>query len=233
MKIGIFGDSFATDVKQNSTDSWIEVLGSQFDVTCYGVPGSNLFYSVSKFKEHAAKYDKNIFIVTQAGRIKISDEVPAWNEHKRHLGGINSIKFLLEEVKDKENFQLLRNAYKAAEDYYRYIRDDKFDTYVHELMLQDIMKDTNTIFIPAFGNSIPGYNGTALIDIYFKENLGWGKSGYIFQVEDTRNCHMTEENNLILGRKLINAINSNSKLTLSLDDFVTSPNKEFYIKNYE
>lgn len=228
MKIGIFGDSYAVDKKLNPTDSWIDVLRKHFEVEVYAEPASSLFFSVSNFKQHNQKYDKNIFIVTMPGRIKISDRVPIL---QRHVAGIPNTDWHLERVK-KENSPVTFKVYQAVLDYYNYIQDDLFDDYVHSLMLEDIKTiNQNTIFIPAFKNSFPGKNTiTSLFDVYLKENKKFNIHSFSLNLEDIRNCHMTYENNLILGNKIVNCIKTGVDLELVLDDFVEPDNKEFYIK---
>jgi HKD family nuclease len=41
---------------------------------------------------------------------------------------------------------------------------------------------------------------------------------------------MTAENNLILGNKLINCLKTGTEFNLSIDEFATPSNKEFYLR---
>jgi hypothetical protein len=235
MKIGIFGDSFASRDKSNPTDSWIDVLEKEFEVEVHSKSSSNLFFSVTKFKEHYQKYDKNIFIVTSPGRIKLSDRVPVNNDQQRYVATVASLDWRIHLAKSHENSSNLLRAYQAVKDYYSYIQDDEFDYYIHSLMLNDIKKiSNNIIMIPAFKNSYPEKNiNMSLYDIYIKENKKFNFSQFSTNLKDTRNCHMTYENNLILGNKIMNCLKTETNLELSIDDFEFPDNADFYIKKYE
>ena len=231
MKIGVFGDSFAADNKMNPTDSWVDVVRSEFEVDNYGESGSNLFFSVTKFKEHAEKYDTAIFIITAPGRIKLVDNIPVWDENKRHIGGYSTIKHTIVEAKQRGNFQTFLMALQAVHGFYNYIQNDLYDNYVHNLMLEDIKKiHHNTIFIPAFNNSSSEEINACLCDIHTKENRNFGFEYVSKHYNDIRNCHMTAENNLILGNQIIDCLKLKKEFNLSIDEFVTPNNKEFYLK---
>lgn len=228
MKVGIFGDSFAS-ANMNNTESWIDILSKEYDVTNHALSGSNLYYSMTQLKENHNKYDKNIFVVTQPGRIKIADHVPCPAPRLRYVSHASIISGVTK--KTSETSELI-NAYNAVLDYYKYIQDDEYDKYIHRLMIDDLTKIcSNIMLIPAFKNSIPGRKRTSLIDIRTKENNAWGfdyfvPDGYF----DIRNCHLTKENNSVLAKKIIESIDSNF-LNLNINDFQTPMDKEFYIRN--
>jgi hypothetical protein len=235
MKIGIFGDSFAADNKMNPTNSWVDILRNDHEIENHSLPSTNLYYSILKIKEHYKKYEKIIFVVTQPSRIKISDSVPCPDPTRRYVAHWPNIKYLINDA-NRNNIHdgPLIDAYNTALNYYKYIQDNVYDEYIHKLMLDDIVRmSSNIMLIPAFPDSIPGKQVCSLIKIREKENLAWGY-GYFIPTDfnDERNCHLTEENNLILARKILDSINSDF-LDLNLDDFVTPLNKEFYIKKYE
>lgn len=234
MKIGIFGDSFASSHKSNSTDSWIDILANNFDVEVHSAGGSNLFFSISKFKEHYKKYDKNIFVVTSPGRIQLSSRVPVDNPNMRHVAAYNGIVWFIEEIKNGRRPKTMMKALCAARDYFHYLQDDSYDNYIHELMLENLRTmSKNTILIPAFKSSFHDGVNMCLYDIYLKENVKFGVTPFSNDFEDTRNCHMTAENNEILAKKVIHSLVSGNELNLSIEDFVTPENKDFYIKVYE
>lgn len=234
MKIGIFGDSFASDEKKNPTDSWIDILRKSHDVENHAYNGTNLYFSISKIKEHYKKYEKIIFVVTQPSRIKIADHIPCYDSMKRYVAHWPMVNRLIEDANKHEIYDgPLIDAYNAVLDYYKFIQDDTYDNYIHNLMLDDIVKIChNVILIPAFKNSIQG-NHNSLIEVRTNENKAWSYDYFIPEgFRDERNCHLTVENNIILAKKAEEWLDG-SPVEIRLDDFATPINKEFYIKKYE
>jgi hypothetical protein len=232
MRIGIFGDSFASDNKMNPTDSWVDILRNNHEVENHAMPGTNLYFSVLKLKENYKKYEKIIFVVTQPSRIKISDNVPCYDPSKRHIGHAPTIGRLIKAANEHEIYDgPLIDAYNAALNYYKYIQDTTYDEYIHTLMLDDILKICpNIILIPAFTDSIPNSQISSLIEIRTNENKAWGfeyfiPPGFI----DERNCHLTAENNSILAEKAEEWLRGKTVDT-NINDFATPTNKEFYIR---
>lgn len=66
MKIGIFGDSFATDYDGDS--AWVNLLKADYDVTTHAWGGTGIDWSYYQFLEHHTKYDKIIFVVSSLFR---------------------------------------------------------------------------------------------------------------------------------------------------------------------
>jgi len=235
MKIGIFGDSYAADNKMNPTDSWVDVLRHSHEVENHAQEGSALYFSIRKLKEHYQKYEKIIFVVTQPSRIKLGRHIPHANPKELNISHWPHIKHLIKDANSRGIFKgPLIDAYEAAMGYYTYIQDNDYDDYVQTLMIEDILKIHHDIMlIPSFTTSIPNKMHNGLVQIREKENLAWG-CGYFMpdDIYDTRNCHMTKENNLILAEKILDNFNSNF-LDLNLDDFVAPPDKDFYLKKHE
>lgn len=231
MKVGIFGDSFAAD-KFNETPSWTEILAEKYDVTVHAIRGSNLYYAVNQFKKHNHNYDKIIFVVTLPGRQQIADWIPVPAPIYRYVPSPNQVEVYFSNLK-KDISQNLEQAYKAALDYFKYMQTYDFEVYVHNLMCEDIRNlRSDTVMVPAFGNSLTETKKNCLNDIWNKENTAWGYNN-IFPTSgltylDIRNCHMTAENNVILAKKADSWIHGH-EVVIDVNDFVTPMNKEFYI----
>ena len=245
MKIGIFGDSFATnfipeiEAESNTTASWVDIIAGKFETTNYARSGSSLYYSMTHFEKHQSKFDKLIFVITNPGRILLSTERYSGDKLiNTSIAGIRHCENRLNRLKHE-----LSNTHKSSPshlheltvmqaimDYYLYVQNDEFDMYIQRLMIQQIKKiRPDTLLIPGARNSfadsvvIP-----TLIDIQIKENEFWEIQHHDLK-KDIRHCHMTAENNAILAVKIEEWLNG-VPVQINLDDFATPSNKEFYLK---
>ena len=240
MKIGIFGDSYASAKNANPAPSWINILSRRKNtfVRSHGESGSNFYYTVDQFKTYHKQYDLNIMLVTNPGRIwargsnilhgfeKFFNSVDTIEEHlrfhKEHAVGARREKTItiLETVKN----------------YLIYIQDFEYEVYLQQLMIQDVLAmDKNLILIPCYSDSILNNTKGNLFDIFLKENEAWDYKMHTSKGIDIRNCHMTAENNKILAEKIIAYIEQGKEIDLNINDFI-SPNlesKDFYIKEQE
>lgn len=68
MKIGVFGDSFASKFESSV---WWNYLEDNYNcsVECFGEPGSSLGFSVNLIQSHAMRFDFIIWCVTSVNRI--------------------------------------------------------------------------------------------------------------------------------------------------------------------
>ena len=71
MKIAIFGDSWAKQLKEadelNSTPAWWEILAKKYEVENFGLSGSSTYYSYNNFQRLHSTFDKIIFIPLSEG----------------------------------------------------------------------------------------------------------------------------------------------------------------------
>jgi hypothetical protein len=225
MKIGVFGDSFAI-LKLNPTPTWVDILSKKYDITNHAVTGSNLYYSVEEIKKHYHLYDKIILVVTEQGRLKISNLIPLGRSQQFVNGPLDQKYLHRTELSKYEKL-----VWEAANQYFTCLQDDDYDRYIHNLMLDNITKiRPDIILIPAFQNSWYNINSNFVQDIYYKENTAWDfdSTTVITQYRDNRNCHMTAENNEIFATKAEQWING-KPVHINLDDFVTTTNKDFYL----
>ena len=203
MKIAIYGDSFADPTwNSNSYKSWPELLAESHDVTNFAEAGGSLWWSYYQLKQINKNFDYNIFVGTIYSRIYIEDL-------NKHLSA-NSNSWPI--VENKVNLGCL---------YFKHFFSHERDYHLCQLMIKDILTFNNTIYIPAFKESIPEQNMqlcplnkfSALEEKHFKLKK------YSF---DQRKCHLTKENNLVIYNKIIDAISNKSKtLELSEIDYKT------------
>lgn len=232
MKIAVFGDSFASlTFEENATPTWVDILSEKYDVTNFAVPGSNLYYSVIKFMENHMNFDKIIFLATVPGRLHIPDWITT-NLSDRFIQNPMIAEWKFNNATHLT--EIHRTTLKVAIDYYIYLNDDKFNSFIQELMVNRVIDcRLDTIAIPisesAFGDK-KYLNKKALVDIFYKENLAWNETvSTLLDKSDFRNCHMTAENNVIFANKVEQWINGDA-VQIDLDDFVTPMNKKFYIR---
>jgi hypothetical protein len=227
MKIGVFGDSFASPSKLNPSPSWLDILSAEYDITNFAIEGSNLFYSAEQIKKVHEDYDKLILVVTQPGRLKISNWIPVDSIKDKFITGKFDYKFL-----NKNNSSITASYLEAGNQYYTYLQDTTYDNYVHDLIIKDICNTRpDVILIPAFLDSWIDIKGYSMHHIFLKENTAWNLDwkATIAQFTDTRNCHMIAENNQIFATKAKEWLNG-KHVHINLDDFVTTTNKDFYLK---
>ena len=116
IKIGIFGDSFASlKFEENTTPTWVDILSEKYDITNHAISGSTLYYSIEEIKKHHTHYDKIILVVTRPGRLQVAKWMPLVKEDQFIQPVI--VKFLNEYNLDK--YQKL--AWEAANQYYSYL----------------------------------------------------------------------------------------------------------------
>ena len=235
MKIGIFGDSFASKVKKNNTISWYEILKQQHTVDVFGFDGYSLYQSLKEIKQLHANYDKIILTVTNPGRIHIPSNSFLTEINTFSLPSVETIDYILKTNLNLKNFcsesskNKITTILESVKHYYIHIQDIEYETYLHSLMLNDLISiRDDIILIPSFSTSFPKIpNIMSMFDIFQKENVAWDIKDQYARL-DLRNCHLTEENNIIFGQQVLDCINS-TKLEINLDNFVTPTNKEFYI----
>ena len=228
MKIGIFGDSFASlKFEENPTPTWVDILSTKYNITNHALPGSNLYYSIKLIQETHLEYDEIILVVTEPGRIKTAKWLPLEGSEQFVVGLLDSNINNTTIDKFTENKKL---AYEAARQYFVYLQDSEFDNFIQELMLENILKSKhNIIMIPAFLSSWHNNSCNSMHQIFLKENKGWGINEEDRIENDIRNCHMTAENNEIFAKKAEKWLNGKT-VHINLDDFVTTTNKDFYLK---
>ena len=200
MKIAIFGDSFGDDHinwkdKNRWLDvgpSWVDYLRQFHEVDNFSHGGSSLYFSKRKFdKTDISVYDKVIFLITNAER-----RFQIWPGDTDEYG--SNWNFMTANTVLHNNTDPAMMPYFTAMDmFFKYIYNES-DDHFHQLMVDDITRKCPTGFIID-----AGFN-SALGKINKSERVYFGGQTYqeIFSKGflDARKCHMSEENNLILGK---------------------------------
>jgi len=234
IKLGIFGDSFGDDYSLWTTGwkdvgpSWIDYLRDtgKYEVTNFCARGTNTYFSKKLFDQHHHEFDKIILMETfPYGRIDCTSLNHLKNTRLTQFFNIQSISKYEKEI---VNYNFLeRRILKAVKNYYMYVMNQEYDTDLHNLWLEDMrIKFPSIIVIPCFFDTTD--NNPCLMQVLEKEKKFFNLKEYIPAEEDlydARKCHMSEENNLIFGKKMEKFLEGDP-FFLSVDDFV-NPTKDF------
>lgn len=249
MKIAIYGDSYANMNLDEPNDgrgmSWVDVVKQKHDVTNFGHAGTSIYYSYLKFIENFANFDYNIFIITHPDRIynrKLNEIL----ERDSWYTNYNNIDVCSKDL-TKSGFQL--KIINSVKTYFEYWKDEETEAILNLNLVENLRnKQNNCLFVNAFSHEHCSAltNEHGLIDISGMEQIttGWlekyrGKGmnfGYIdennYVLEDHRLNHLCEENNIILGNKMVDAVNKKQQtLEIRLGDFVVPKhNIDFYVR---
>ena len=228
--LAIFGDSFATNFKNNNTLGWTQLLENNYAVTNFASQGSSLFYSLDKFRKFQNNFNRVIFVVTFPGRLRVGEQAGLHDENRRCIT-IETARHRLDMLQE-ENSSNHAKIYQLIIDYYMYLQNSEYDQCVHNLMVDSIISNrADSILIPVDTNSIQNYKGkSTMFDISTKENRIWQElSGFVTGVDDTRNSHMTKENNEIFYRNVLKWLKGDL-VNIDVDDYIqpTREQLEYY-----
>jgi hypothetical protein len=227
MKIGIFGDSFADDRTmwvehfKDVGPSWIDYLRDQnIEIDNYAFGGSGLYFSYEKFISNFQKYDKIIFLVTSPGRISLPDKDGKYS----HWYGPAMVEKDLATCFDYNKKVRLN----AVRDYFMYVKNDKFDNLVHDLLIENISKKHDSmLMIPSFIYSRIR-SPMPFIKISEFEAAFCNLTDVLPHsqgLQDARKCNICEENNLMVAEEVFNWVKT-YKFNLDPKKFNT-PTREF------
>lgn len=190
MNIFISGDSFCANKKQG-WPFFLEKMIPGSNITLYGEIGSSLFYTYQNLLSNIDKdFDYYIILITNPGRL--------YSEESPHF----SNPFSAYNHMIQNEGSLLGDRCKATIDYYKYLRSDKFDNFVHNQLLEQItelLKHKNKIIFPCFKSS--GVTAPfTMIDVLHKSFEPFNKLNYFNDVYK----HYEESENVINHTSLTN-----------------------------
>jgi hypothetical protein len=239
-RIGIYGDSFASDTfpyQSRDYPNWIDILRdtSKYKIKNHADAGTNFHYSYRHFLENYQQFDKNIVFVTDWGRIMMKSLRDS--QTHRYVCSNDYLTIKNKKIKD------------AVEQFYTYIFDDNFYYDIHYSMIDSIRYlDPNVILVPCFPNSIlKDTKQYSLFDLSLEDFEHYGIkeerafrilrreetkiiNGRSRELKDARRCHLTVENNKMLANKILYMIENNETIfNLSATDYVKPKNSfDFY-----
>lgn len=232
MKIAVFGDSYAETYDKCNILGWVDVLktkNNDYEITNYSKSCTSLWWSYEEYLKHHNSFDKILFIVTSFGRLtnKVFDE---------HYANMQNVEYRIkiEENKKNKNSELIRLLH-SAKDYFIHFQNFKQERFLHEKIVEELIKNEKVIIIPAFFDSRKYQTifKNSLIDITRKElKVNFNSDVYIPETSYRAN-HLSEKNNQILAEKVHEIIQGTCS-SISLDDFIfekyTNPEKYWELK---
>ena len=246
MKLGIYGDSFACintrwdfprDDSPHLGISWIELLeNSGHQINNYAISGSAFMYSYEKFLMEHKNNDLNIFVVSSPHRVYVKqlDGMRLFG-HTWVDGEYQRVKNLPWYPRQQIHLEIL----KSAETYLKLWVDWDMIAHIQHVLVNNLWNlAPNTIVIPGFPNCIEQTSinlfyaakyELKLVNEIEHKNFNFGR------LDCKRKCHFSNENNIILGNKVVRAIDNNEKIvTLHVDELVKPAHDDFYfyVKSY-
>jgi hypothetical protein len=226
MKIGIFGDSYASE-QFDSAIAWSHLLRTQYhyNIHNYAWSATCLFWSYQRLIKNIDNFDTIVFVATQSGRLYWPDAGPA-SDSLHQISGVYTIQHV---IKNNPSMDLNRLAiFRAAEQYHLNLRNDQFDIFVHNQIIKEIIRlckkrEKKLIMIPAFDVTIAGSSAfqCSLYDVSLKElttQFGPQHQGYVWE-KHTRANHMSAENNIVFAG-IVDRLLRDEVFSISLDNFV-------------
>jgi hypothetical protein len=226
MKIGIFGDSYASEYY--GPVSWSHLLRTQYhyNIHNYAWPATCLFWSYQQLVKNIDIIDTIIFVATNPGRLYWPDATT--NLDSLHqISGLWTVQHTLKAHPSMAPDRLA--VFKAAEQYYLNLANYEFDEFVHGLIIKEIIRlcgkrGKKLIMIPAFNVSITRRSAfqCSLRDVSEKElttQFGPRHRGYVQEKRYTRANHMSKENNIVFAG-IVDKLLRDEVFSIGLDNFV-------------
>ena len=255
MQIAIFGDSYST-VNQRFVNKrpdgkcWAQLLSDRYLVKNYSANGTGLYYSYREFLKHQHNFDCVIFAASLNQRLYL-ENLPSKDPTAKHI----NLELLIDRNQAQEWLQYIKttddsvnwdNVFDFVQGYFRYVYNDDQNTIVERLLLQDIQEKNRVLLMPCFESTLNAHREIfknfeiSLSNITFSEdaccNLTQQKIKKIRKqlgdnVEDTRHCHLTDENNTMMYNKIVNWI-ENNKFSLQKSDILEPQHQDLerYLK---
>jgi hypothetical protein len=225
MKIGVFGDSFADRFMYRvnggiADESWLQYLEDQgHHVEGYGLSGTSTWYSFEKFLVLHEYMDAIVFVYSHYGRIHSMPKqyIPfaSFTHRVEELAELRRFKARASE--DRENIMTIVKAANLTS-------NSTFDLFVQHKIFEEVNKLCREKNIKLV-NILPFEDEDSIKDFELKSAHGdclydlipvVDKEMEIQNGTDPRQCHLSLENNTILGKVIVESLNSNSPTNINL-----------------
>lgn len=240
MKIGVYGDSFSCiNTKWDTSKalnshlgiSWVEFLeNAGHEITNFAESGTAFMFSYEHFLKNHRNFDINIFVVTNPQRVYVKEldgiKIFDWEWAESEYRRIKKLPFYPKKDLHLEIIDSVRVYMKSWIDW-------EMVTHVQHVLVNNLWNlAPNTLVIPAFEDSMMqttvNLNSAAKYELKFVDekehknfDFGW--------LDCKRKCHFSNENNIVLGQLILDAIKKQDKiLEFSLDKLVKPANSDFY-----
>jgi hypothetical protein len=247
MKIGIFGDSFASEghmpvitpgknpqISTYIDESWMNFIRKRnYEIISYGVPGTSSFYSFKKFMNHYKEYTHIVFLWSAFERIPNMPELYKNFSSCYNVNHLENFKHILGRYTDKqiEEIKTIINAHSLTLDHF-------FTSWMHQKMFDDVnilCKQSNIKIINIFSFLSEKYDYNmdfskqagdvwcGLFKISRKEQSIFGFNSMSLGF-DSRACHLSKENNKVLASLILDKFLKNDS---NVDVVDLNKNKNF------
>lgn len=219
-RLAIFGDSFSSE---STGTSWITVMrNNQILIDNYSFPGTSIWYSFKKFLKNYHKYDTIIFCFSHFQRIiSIPDECPP-EFHSVSLHTHLGIK-----TKDQKKIKIITDHHMLTLDsdgaLYQYLYQKNFED-VNLICEKDNIQLINLLPFetPETVFDFPLNLSKSFVAPCFCNLFGVSRrelgNNVSFPTNDSRECHISYENNIKLGNFILNYLNNNDIIDRKLVD---------------
>lgn len=244
MAIGVFGDSFADRYMHPKLkgmgcvdESWMQYLEDQgHRVKSYGLTSTSTWYSFEQFLSLYDNMDAIVFVYSHSSRIH---NMPHAYSRFASFGHCTveelaeNPRFKARSSEDQENIMTVIKAARITSNHY-------FNLFVQHKIFEEVNKlcrekNINLINILPFEDkdSVKDYDlksahGDCLYDllpVVYKE--------MDFLGVDPRQCHLSLENNTILGKVIVESLNSSSPTNINLSKEVSFVFSEEITNKYQ
>lgn len=236
-RIGIFGDSYGNlNLDRSSSTSWIDILEEKYDVSNYAEPALSFWHCYDRYVKFGKGNYYNVFIIPNYDRFQsnyLEQLLPKFIKKNYMTSWYNipeSIPWIRQEVEKHKSeiahVDIILKVLDSLEVFWLYWQDTPPQRNQILIALENIkMKDSNILFIDVNQDSLSGDLGLTNLSLWELEQLQF-KLDLSKGILDLRKNHLSEENNIILGNKILHAIENNlSELRINVNDFVVPNTK--------
>lgn len=235
MKLGIFGDSFASDQISPipiSGEPWVNTLTRLLDAdySLHALHGTSIWWSFKNFLKHYKNFTHIVFVYSQHNRW------PFLQKQYESMHHITSKQIIPTGVSENEEKSKIA---KILLDAYPIVNDEEFDLYMYQKIFNDVnyICEKNNItlinFMPFDNGELLDYSAQKGFRIYNaiellryeQTKLNSKERDRFIQMMytgDLRYCHMNWKNNkLVATRMFENFTNTNLSLDIMKDKEVS------------
>ena len=224
ISIAVFGDSFAqkNPIIGSVDESWITHIEKRgYRIRTFGVSGSSCWFSYKKFLEHYRKFSHIVFVHTSAHRTNnLPDDLALFsNYYGREETLLSSVNFQLLDPERQQQLLTIIEAQKYTKDFEleKFIAQNVFDS-VNRISKANKKQLVNILPFHSTNNSenldLSNCAGTCITDLL---RVSTQEMPNLFKRSniDPRHCHLSLENNAVLGDIVIESLTSQELKTIS------------------
>lgn len=207
MKIGLYGDSFATSHIPDNPNSWYRILADRYnaELTTYAYGGTSVYWTYNNFLENYHKHDLNLVLITEPNRYTKKSVLP----NAQYIPNLSNLELARSNLPNMTYEQ--KEFARDLEGWYK-VSDEDFMQDMTDLMIQDMKsRFLNTIVFPCFSNSFTQDRNKSMNmdnDVYLYKlceyqtqqlKISDSKFSAMQEVKDTMCAHLGPELNKFLA----------------------------------